>query len=415
MGSAVGKIQKVLDDDNQPTRRPVIPGEVEKTIALARSGLIRNQKKAVINMYRMAQDSDRVRNQIVEEGGVIPLIAMSKAKSSEVVELALKTLGELSRTKENRQKIVDNGGCTPMVEGVKHKKYSIRVAAIEAICHASENDDVRIKIISGGATPSLLRFLVDAEREDSLEIEIKALTAIRGLSRHPKNHNRMVRDQALAALYTVVQSPLKSVRHKSLAMQTIAELCKSDANHKKVTELDGNQGLRKIILLVDHYDDSIRQYAAKSIESLASNVVLVEKLVEEGVLIPLKKLIKHHGGKMDLALSGIKALTELAQNVENQKIIVKEGFVPHVLRLANSGTSEVEKAATLAMARLAQSNVNRPKIIYHGGFKPLIYNAQYGKDELKEQSKEVLSNLFKMPGAKRDQLVKKAVDKFRSG
>eukprot|EP00285_Hemiselmis_virescens_P010818 CAMPEP_0173395210 /NCGR_PEP_ID=MMETSP1356-20130122/31296_1 /TAXON_ID=77927 ORGANISM="Hemiselmis virescens, Strain PCC157" /NCGR_SAMPLE_ID=MMETSP1356 /ASSEMBLY_ACC=CAM_ASM_000847 /LENGTH=85 /DNA_ID=CAMNT_0014353869 /DNA_START=163 /DNA_END=417 /DNA_ORIENTATION=- len=85
MGGAVAKVQKVLDDDKAPTKRPVIPGEVEKTIALARSGLIRNQKKAVINMYRMAQDSDRVRNQIVDEGGVIPLISMSKAKSTEVV------------------------------------------------------------------------------------------------------------------------------------------------------------------------------------------------------------------------------------------------------------------------------------------------------------------------------------------
>jgi hypothetical protein len=38
--------------------------------------------------------------------------------------------------------------------------------------------------------------------------------------------------------------------------------------------------------------------------------------------------------------------------------------------------TDLEKASTLCMARLAQSNVNRPKIIYHGGFKPLVYNAQ---------------------------------------
>jgi hypothetical protein len=40
---------------------------------------------------------------------------------------------------------------------------------------------------------------------------------------------------------------------------------------------------------------------------------------------------------------------------------------------------------------------------------------QYGRDELKEQSRQVLSNLFKMPGAKRDMLVKKAVTKFKDG
>ena len=152
-------------------------------------------------------------------------------------------------------------------------------------------------------------------------------------------------------------------------------------------------------------------------------------------------------------MCGVKAVTELALNAENQKRIVKEGFVPHVLKLCNCGSksnpgarrtsrtsarartlthttiytikevmsrhsmqnvglllfflrgvtssprlserrrpihqpfltmfarayetvTDLEKASTLCMARLAQSNVNRPKIIYHGGFKPLVYNAQ---------------------------------------
>jgi len=46
---------------------------------------------------------------------------------------------------------------------------------------------------------------------------------------------------------------------------------------------------------------------------------------------------------------------------------------------------------------------------------PRCLSTQYGRDELKEQSRQVLSNLFKMPGAKRDMLVKKAVTKFKDG
>ena len=61
------------------------------------------------------------------------------------------------------------------------------------------------------------------------------------LAGHAKNHNRMVRDQALDALYGVVQSPLKSLKHKGFAMHTIALLAKSEANHKKITELNGNE------------------------------------------------------------------------------------------------------------------------------------------------------------------------------
>ena len=46
---------------------------------------------------------------------------------------------------------------------------------------------------------------------------------------------------------------------------------------------------------------------------------------------------------------------------------------------AQVGTEEVEQRATMLLALLAQNNVNRPKIIFHGGFKPLMYNAQYGR------------------------------------
>jgi len=78
-------------------------------------------------------------------------------------------------------------------------------AALEAIQNSAENDDCRIKFVSAGVTPGLLRFVVEAERQDSLETELIALTALLRLSMHPKNHNRMVRDQALASLYAVVQ------------------------------------------------------------------------------------------------------------------------------------------------------------------------------------------------------------------
>lgn len=82
----------------------------------------------------------RIRNQIVDEGAVVPLITMSKAKSAEVLELVLKTLGELAKTPDNRQKIVDNGGCTPMVDGLKHKKFAIRMVRVPEICCVDESD-----------------------------------------------------------------------------------------------------------------------------------------------------------------------------------------------------------------------------------------------------------------------------------
>ncbi|KAJ1470270.1 hypothetical protein T484DRAFT_1848436 [Baffinella frigidus] len=77
MGSAVVKVaQSIGLEEKEEEKQAVLPGEVEKSIVLGRSTLIRNQKKSAFNMYRLSKDSDRVRNQLVDEGAVVPLINM---------------------------------------------------------------------------------------------------------------------------------------------------------------------------------------------------------------------------------------------------------------------------------------------------------------------------------------------------
>lgn len=94
--------QAVGLEEKEEVKKPVLAGEVEKSIALGRSGLIRNQKKAAVNLWRLSKDSDRVRNQIVDEGGILPLIQMCRSKSQEVQLLAFRSMGELAKTHTNR-------------------------------------------------------------------------------------------------------------------------------------------------------------------------------------------------------------------------------------------------------------------------------------------------------------------------
>ena len=97
MGGIIAGAAKALslEDEKEPEKRPVVPGEVEKSIVLARSNLLRNQKKAAFNLHRLAGDSDHIRHLIVQEGGIVPLINMYKCKSSEVQEYCLRALGEV--------------------------------------------------------------------------------------------------------------------------------------------------------------------------------------------------------------------------------------------------------------------------------------------------------------------------------
>mmetsp|Transcript_5715 Transcript_5715/g.20096 ORF Transcript_5715/g.20096 Transcript_5715/m.20096 type:complete len:166 (+) Transcript_5715:982-1479(+) len=120
--------------------------------------------------------------------------------------------------------------------------------------------------------------------------------------------------------------------------------------------------------------------------------------------------------KQNVVAAAVHALCALARDSQNQVLIARKNLIPHLLKKANCGVDEIEQGITLTLALLAQSNINRPKIMFHGGFKPLIYNAQYGKtDEVRKRSQSVLTSLFKLPGAKRDELVRRAANKFKEG
>ncbi len=85
------------------------------------------------------------------------------------------------------------------------------------------------------------------------------------------------------------------------------------------------------------------------------------------------------------------------------------------MKLSRCGVDELEVTATRTLGRLAQNSINRPRMLYTGAFKPLVYNAQYGaSEESKTSSKNVLSGLFKTDAHKRDSMVRKAAEKFKA-
>ncbi len=114
---------------------------------------------------------------------------------------------------------------------------------------------------------------------------------------------------------------------------------------------------------------------------------------------------------------------------DNQLNIARDGPLPHIIRLARSPNDFIETQATLVLARVAESRallfaavnlsfagLNRPKLLFMGGFKPLLYNAQYSVDpEVKKASLNVVGTLFSTKKARTDELVRKAVAKFKAG
>jgi hypothetical protein len=236
-----------------------------------------------------------------------------------------------------------------MLEGLKSKHYAIREAAVVAVGCLAEFEGAQFKMVQEGAIPgsvmhslsanafysaerkfsrsrslltrvaprrSILKFMAEDSRDDSLQQELKALKSLSSLALHEKNPLRIVRDGALEPLYGVVQSPLKTLQHKILAMEIVSNLCRSDSIHRKLVELGDSTGLRRIVAMVGFYDDEVAMHAATAVEHLAANPLLAEKVVEEGALDPLKRILKTN--KLGPVLRALNALIALARNSENQ-------------------------------------------------------------------------------------------------
>lgn len=146
MGGAVVKAAQAVGlEEKEEVKKPVLAGEVEKSIALGRSGLIRNQKKAAVNLWRLSKDSDRVRNQIVDEGGILPLIQMCRSKSQEVQLLAFRSMGELARTHSNRSACCAFSHIPPCLPGAAwvfraHGQRACRLNVLRCVAVGQDQD-----------------------------------------------------------------------------------------------------------------------------------------------------------------------------------------------------------------------------------------------------------------------------------
>jgi hypothetical protein len=135
------------------------------------------------------------------------------------------------------------------------------------------------------------------------------------ISQHPKNHVQMVRDGILARIFTVLRSPMKSVKHKHYACVTLSEVCLPLDNHRQICE---EGGLNAMVALCGHFHEDVRSFAAIAVERLGENSSLRRPLVEAGVVPPLvamlgaKKLFSQRSSALALgSLAQVRALCAL--------------------------------------------------------------------------------------------------------
>jgi hypothetical protein len=115
--------------------KSVSSGDIDKAIATGRSGLVKNQRKAVSLLLGMVVINSVIRERIASEvrlatfcgalricidfffqGGIYPLVAMLKSKAKDVQRNAAKVLAHLASEQPIRVSIVDEGAISPLLD-----------------------------------------------------------------------------------------------------------------------------------------------------------------------------------------------------------------------------------------------------------------------------------------------------------
>lgn len=274
-----------------------LPSEIAKSVALSRSGLIRNQKMAALNLYRLSQISHDARLHIVYEGGLLPLTAMSKSKSLETQILSLKILGELSKAILNRQSMLENGVSSSLIEALSHSSMDVKRAALLGLENLSSDHHVACQIAREGSILSLIKVIDMNEQStgryfgtdiwviDNVSWHDSQLSALRiclHVSKVIQSGYRSERFGLISSVIKVGKYPLNTLGHKVLALQILSNMCANEVNHKKICD---NDGLGYMVKILSDDIEALVAPALEAVERMSMNPVLIRKIgVDLGVL-----------------------------------------------------------------------------------------------------------------------------------
>mmetsp|Transcript_35007 Transcript_35007/g.90693 ORF Transcript_35007/g.90693 Transcript_35007/m.90693 type:complete len:409 (-) Transcript_35007:1835-3061(-) len=379
--------------------------EIEQMVSLARSGLVKNQRKAVRALALLAKESEENKLKIVAEGGLQPLEALVQSPNIFIQTHAILTVGFCCENDKNRNRISEEAELlVTLVDLLGSKKMRTLHVLCDAFIKMCASADVRRRVIVCGAARKTAVLLL----QDDIELELRGARLLSILAGCEEARVTMVNEGVLKPLWEIVESPLKTVKLKRFAMNTIKELAKDKENHQKLCD---HGGMKKIIQLTRFYADDVRVAAAEALVEMARNPGLKKRIVDEGGLHHLLPLLRVRTLACQRAVTD--ALAVLAEEPSNQIRIVQLGALKPLVALSRCGDAVIELNAVTAIANLAQNGVNRPRMFFTGAFKPLIYYANSMENaDLKAKALNVLSGLFQSKEHRVKALVRQAADKF---
>ncbi|KAK1292447.1 U-box domain-containing protein 14 [Acorus calamus] len=277
--------------------------DLDRLISDLESPSLDTQREAALGLRLLAKDSPDKRLRIAEAGAVPPLVALLSSTDPKLQEYCVTALFNLSLCEENKTVIADAGAIKSLLKPLKSGTSTARSNAACTLFRLSQIENFKIAIGRSGAIPPLITLLEKGE--------------IRG------------KKDAATALYM---------------------LCSLRENKIRAVQ---SGIMRPLLELLADPDSMMLEKAAMVVKILVTVPEGKTALVEENGIAVLVEIVEVGSQKLKEMSVGI--LFQICEDsVTNRVLVTREGAIPPLVALSQSGTSKARQKAEQLIEMLRQ-------------------------------------------------------------
>lgn len=288
-------IESISPEDLQPTVKLCVDGLQSSSIAVKRS--------AAAKLRLLAKNRADNRALIGESGAVPALIPLLNCSDPMTQEHAVTALLNLSLHESNKTVMTKSGAIKSLIYVLKTGTEISKQNAACALLSLALVDEYKLSIGACGAIPPLVALLING-----------------------------------------------SIRGKKDALTTLYKLCSVPLNKERAVSAGA---VRPLVGLVVEQGTGLAEKAMVVLSSLATIEVGQEAIIEEGGLAALVEAIED-GSNKGKEFAVLTLLQLCLESVRNRGLLVREGGIPPLVALSQSGTAKAKHKAERLLGYLRE-------------------------------------------------------------
>ncbi|KAG8365351.1 hypothetical protein BUALT_Bualt18G0095700 [Buddleja alternifolia] len=270
------------------------------------------------------------------------------------------------------------------IDGLKSSSIAVkRSAAAKLRLLAKNRADNRALIGESGAVPALIPLL---RCSDAMTQE-HAVTALLNLSLHESNKSLMTNAIAVKALIYVLKTGTEISKQNSAC--ALLSLALVDENKLSIGACGA---IPPLVALLMNGSNRGKKDALTTLYKLCSVRLNKERAVNAGAVRPLVELVAEQG--TGLAEKAMVVLSSLVAIEIGREAVVEEGGMAALVEAIEDGSDKGKEFAVLTLLQLCGESVgNRGLLVREGAIPPLVALSQTGTVKAKQKAETLLGYL----------------------